>query len=211
MYDNVMRGADPELFLMDMQGNPVTSIGKIGGTKMEPRDIGGGYAVQEDNVSVEFNIPPAGSRDVFVAEIHHVLAYLEEYAKQMNLQLNIQPTAEFSEEQLSHPQAQELGCEPDFCAWTLKENPRPTVPKLLRSSGWHLHLSWKNPKMHERIAVIRAHDLFCGTASLLHDNNTLRRSIYGKAGAFRSKHYGVEWRTASKSCKACSRDIKCWD
>lgn len=199
MFENVKRGADPELFLKSSITNlPVTSIGRIGGSKDEPRPIiAEGFGLQEDNVAVEFNIPPASNKQEFIGSIHRVLDYLRQELQPQNLELVIEPTMEFTEEQLDHPQAQALGCEPDFNAWTQDMNPRPKAPPTLRSSGGHLHLSWDKPKNEERLQIIRVHDLFCGAPSLLFDTNTLRREIYGKAGAFRPKKYGAEYRTMS--------------
>jgi hypothetical protein len=198
MYLNVARGADPELFLQTQKdAQPVVSIGLIGGTKQSPRQLGHGYALQEDNVAVEFNVPIAKTADEFAASIQYVLGYLRQELEPKGLELVITPTMEFTKDQLDHPQAQELGCEPDYNAWTLAENPRPKAPETLRSAGGHLHLSWDNPTKVECVRVVKVHDLFCGTAALLHDADNKRREIYGKAGACRFKEYGVEYRTLS--------------
>ncbi len=37
-------------------------------------------------------------------------------------------------------------------------------------------------------------DLFIGITSLFLDDDNLRRSMYGKAGCFRNKSFGVEYR-----------------
>ncbi len=195
---NVLRGADPELFLRDSKTQePVTSIGLIGGTKTNPRSIGDGYAVQEDNVAVEFNIPPAKSSKEFKNSLLHVLNYLNETLNPQGLSLDISPTMDFSHEQLEHPQAQELGCEPDYNAWTRDVNPRPTAPPTLRSSGGHLHIGYDTPNVETSLELIKAHDLFCGVASIMYDGDVRRREVYGKAGAHRIKSYGVEYRTLS--------------
>ena len=195
---NVLRGADPELFLRSIADNsPVVSIGLIGGSKQIPRSIGGGFAVQEDNVAVEYNIPPADNKAKFSASIHHVLAYLKQELEPRGFKLDISATMDFAVAQLQHPQAQELGCEPDFNAWTGKVNPRPEAPETLRSSGGHIHIGYDNPNVELSREIIKVHDLFCGVASVMYDNDTRRREIYGKAGAHRIKDYGVEYRTLS--------------
>lgn len=197
-YTNVMRGADPELFLIDRNNQPVTSVGRIGGTKQDPRPIDGlGSAVQEDNVAVEFNIIPAADKETFINNIQMVLAYLEEEVKAQELALHIVPSCYFTKEQLNNPQAQHLGCDPDMNVWTLMQNPRPQAPPLLRSAGGHLHLSWSNPNAKDAVDMIKAHDLFCAAPMVKYDKDKDRRSIYGKAGAFRFKPYGVEHRTMS--------------
>lgn len=197
MITEVLRGADPELFLVDLQGNPVTSIGKVGGSKQFPRSLGNGYALQEDNVAVEFNIPPANNLKQFQASIQYTLGFLREEMKTKGLELKIVPTLEFTINDLMHPQAQELGCEPDYNAWIDEVNPRPQAPETLRSSGGHLHIGYAKPNKKTSLKLIKAHDLFCGVASVLYDSDTKRREIYGKAGAHRIKDYGVEYRTLS--------------
>lgn len=197
MLNQILRGADPELFLRDAQNKPVVSIGRIGGTKRRPRSIGNGYALQEDNVAVEFNIPPASSKEEFVKSISFVLDHLALEVAQQGLKLDISPTMEFDIVDLMHPQAMELGCEPDFNAWTGEKNPRPKAPETLRSSGGHLHIGYENPSIEVSSDIIKAHDLFCGVPSVLLDDDSRRREIYGKAGACRYKDYGVEYRTLS--------------
>ena len=57
-----MLGCDPEILLVNATGKYISSVGLIGGSKDFPRPIDGeGNAVQEDNVSVEFNTPPCKS------------------------------------------------------------------------------------------------------------------------------------------------------
>ena len=197
MIKNVLRGADPELFLVDGKGVPVPSIGLIGGTKTHPRSLGNGYALQEDNVTLEFNIPPADNSRQFQASIQYVLEFIKQELAPQDLHMSIVPTLEFSEYDLMHPQAMELGCEPDYNAWTGKMNPRPHAPPSLRSSGGHLHIGYDNPNEETSINIVKAHDLFVGVASVLYDPDVRRRELYGKAGAHRIKGYGVECRTFS--------------
>jgi hypothetical protein len=146
---------------------------------------------------VEFNIPPADTKEKFNASIQFVLEHLRQELLPQGLVLDISPTMDFDIDQLCHPQAQELGCEPDYNAWTNQVNPRPIAPDTLRSSGGHLHIGYSDVSKQTSREIIKAHDLFCGVASLMYDGDTRRRSIYGKAGACRYKKYGVEWRTPS--------------
>jgi hypothetical protein len=53
----LMVGSDMEVFLRDnLSGVPVPVCGLIGGTKEKPKEVlgGNGFAVQEDNVMLEF-------------------------------------------------------------------------------------------------------------------------------------------------------------
>jgi hypothetical protein len=200
----ILIGADPELFLKNVNGKFISSIQKFGGTKLNPKPIGENCYVQEDNVAVEFNIPPAASVTAFVASINHALFKIRERASELKLDVVIEPSAKFDKDQLKHPKAKVFGCDPDWNAWTGKQNPPPRCnDKALRSAGGHVHIgciAWMNdhPVVRQN-DIARAMDLFLGVPSLEWDNNTERRMLYGKAGAFRPKEYGIEYRTLSNA------------
>src|SRR5690606_20951516 len=61
----------------------------------------------------------------------------------------------------------------------------------------HVHVGYDNQEAINPIQLVRALDLFLGIPSVLLDNDTRRRQLYGKAGCFRKKPYGVEYRTLS--------------
>ena len=189
-------GADPELFLQNANNEYISSIGKFGGTKLMPRPLGKtkGMAVQEDNVAVEFNIPPQRTCKGFISSIQEALNLIQEEAKVLNLKLAIVPSAEFNNEQLDTPAARNFGCDPDFNVWSMQENPKPyTKNKSLRSAGGHVHIAHTK----DRIGLGRACDLFLGCPSIAFDPDQQRRLLYGKAGAVRQKEYGLEYRTLS--------------
>ncbi len=105
--------------------------------------------------------------------------------------------ASFPKEELEHPGAYNFGCDPDYSAWTLTRNPKPkAADAALRSCGGHVHVGF-DKKAIDEVKLIRAMDLFLGVPSVLMDKGDLRKQLYGKAGAFRSKDYGVEYRTLS--------------
>lgn len=207
-----VKGADPELFLKNTAGKLISSVGLIGGTKEAPMPIGRGCAVQEDNVSVEFNIPPCHSAQEFIDSIQYNLEYLREKAASMDLELTIQPSGVFDGDQLTTEAAMTFGCEPDFNAWTGgRQNPKPTAPNPnLRSAGGHIHIAV--PDGVDIIEVVKAMDLYVGCMMLEFDHDEDRRQLYGKAGAFRKKDYGVEYRTASNAWIASDDRIQwAWD
>lgn len=192
-------GADPEVFVGDTTG--VRSIiDKIGGSKLFPRElpIGEGYAVQEDNVAMEFNIPAAGSKQAFNLSIKTTLDFLGEMIQDMHgLQIVKDSAVSFPDAELQDERAHVFGCEPDFNAWTLDRNPRPdATDKNLRSCGGHVHVGAKLDKK-QKYELIRWMDLYLGVPSVLMDRGELRKQLYGKAGAYRDKKYGVEYRTLS--------------
>jgi hypothetical protein len=199
-------GCDPELFLIDVTGKLRASCGLIGGSKRDPMPInalGDGYAVQEDNVAIEFNIPPASNAEEFVSSIKKTVDYLSKSVKNMHgFTIDTRSAAYFPMEELVSPAALEFGCDPDFNAWTLRRNPRPKASDAtLRSCGGHVHVGYSSKDI-DPIRLIRSMDLFLGVPSVLMDKGELRKKLYGKAGAFRQKIYsngeqGVEYRTLS--------------
>ena len=65
-------GTDPEVFLQDNAGNPISAIGYINADKWNPMqipDMPEGYTLQEDNVSLEYGVPPSASADEFVQHL----------------------------------------------------------------------------------------------------------------------------------------------
>ena len=200
-------GTDTEVFLQTRAGKPVPVIGLIGGTKEKPRSVlgGKGYAIQEDNVMAEFNIPPAVTARAFSASIDKILARLTEEVGKHDLEINIAAACHFDPKQLEHPQAQHIGCEPDFCVWTRSINEfdesKRDLLQTMRSSGGHVHVGFTDnggaPTIDSQELVVMFLDLFLGVPSVVLDKDHDRRKLYGKAGAFRPKPYGVEYRVLS--------------
>lgn len=189
-------GADPEFFLKKKYGGYASAVGLIGGSKWEPKKIDeDGHAILEDNVAVEFNIKPASTFDEFKASIHKVLNHLKGILPEY--EFSKESAISFPKEELNTPQAQEFGCEPDFDAWRNTVNMKPHAEdENLRSAGGHIHVG-SDIARDQPLLVIRAMDLFLGVDSTRLDSGTLRRELYGKAGCFRPKPYGAEYRTLS--------------
>jgi Phage phiEco32-like COOH.NH2 ligase-type 2 len=188
-------GTDPEVFLQNQNGKLISSIGFINADKWHPHQIPNmtkGFTLQEDNVSLEYGIPPASSKEEYASYIKAVMDRSLDYIK--GLSFSKLSCSVFDEDQMNHPRAHIFGCEPDFNAWTSKANssPKPTHP-YMRSAGGHIHVETGLCSQD----VVKAMDLFLGVPSVLLDDGTERRSMYGKAGAYRVKPYGVEYRTLS--------------
>jgi len=187
-------GADPEVFLLKNK-KLISCVGLVQGTKDNPTQIPflpNGFTVQQDNVALEFGIPPAASKEEFVAYIHQV-----QQAGKKILGLSFSPSSceVFPEDQMQTAEAHTFGCEPDYNAWTGEINPTPQPPHpFMRSAGGHVHVETKlSPN-----EVGKAMDLFLGLPSLFLDKKgSARRAFYGKAGAIRYKPYGLEYRTLS--------------
>lgn len=192
-------GHDGEVFLKGSNGNYVSAIGKIGGSKKDPLPIPHlpkGYALQEDNVAVEFNIPPAISSADFVSSISAALGEIKRRAFDMKLSVAINASAEFPMEELGCPEAWMMGCDPDYDAWSGKMNPPPEVGhSTLRSCGGHVHIG--NIRDMPPFLLARACDVFLGVPLSIYDMDVRRQKLYGRPGAFRATPYGMEYRTLS--------------
>lgn len=188
-------GCDPETFLQNREGKHISVIGLVGADKWNPLQIKGlkkGFTLQEDNVALEFGIPPASSADEFVKNIQLVMKH--GLKKCDGLSFSRLSCTVFPKDQMQHPNAYVFGCEPDYNAWTGNENPKPQPPHaFMRSAGGHIHVETKK----DPIDVVKAMDLFLAVPSTLMDQGEQRKQLYGKAGAFRPKPYGVEYRTLS--------------
>lgn len=192
-------GSDPELFLKK-SGAFLSAFGLFKGTKQEPEKVNYG-AVQVDGMALEFNTDPASTPDEFINNISAVLQQIRERLEpdvQFDDKCSVHFDSEFFYEQPL--EAREMGCDPDMNAYTLSYNPTPDEDSLMRTAGGHVHIGWgDNLERHGKkcAEVARACDLLLGVPSVLLDPDKERRELYGKAGAFRIKPYGVEYRTLS--------------
>lgn len=199
-------GCDPELFLKK-DGKFVSAYGLIKGTKEEPLKVDGG-AVQVDGMALEFNIDPASTAEEFSTNINNVIAQLRAMVPP-EYEFVFSPVAEFGTNYIKEqPElASRLGCEPDFNAWKGgKANPVPDASKSFRTASGHIHIGWtENQDINDPehidacCMMVKQLDAILGISSLLWDKDKTRRELYGKAGAFRPKSYGVEYRVLSNA------------
>lgn len=203
MSQQFMIGADPEVFVRK-NGKPISAFGLIEGTKKAPCKTDYG-ARQVDGMALEFNINPSDSGDFDTFNLNIVKA-LQDLRETSGANLYIEPVQEFDPAFLeAQPEeAKELGCDPDFNAYTLEENPRPDGDRPFRTGAGHIHVGWgadipvENEEHVEICAgFIKMLDATVGMFMTLIDRDPRRRELYGKAGAFRPKPYGVEYRTPS--------------
>lgn len=203
-------GCDPEVFVT-RNGKPVSAFGLVKGDKKTPQKVDRG-AVQVDGMALEFNTDPlrigvAGGEE-FSRQVLAVKDTLTRMVKDVDPTLSLSDisTADFDKEYLdSQPdEAKELGCDPDYNAYTKTLNNAPDGSVLFRSAGGHVHVGWgadipvDNPDHIEICAnLVKVLDVFLGIPSLLLDGDVRRRQLYGQAGAMRPKPYGVEYRTLS--------------
>ena len=205
-------GFDPEVFVTE-KGKGVSAHGMINGTKESPfpTEVG---AVQVDGMALEFNTTPvpvgnfeAMNRNL-VKTMDDMKKLLLKHGEETGRKLNIKPVPvmEFTEEYLANQpdEAKELGCDPDYNAYTLEPNPRPDGERNFRTGAGHIHIGWgadipQDHPDHIKICAdfVKQLDRTVGIFMTAIETDGRRRELYGKAGAFRPKSYGVEYRTPS--------------
>jgi hypothetical protein len=207
----VLVGADPELFMKNpntgefISAHDIEHGPRIPGTKWEPYKVPLG-AVQIDGTALEFNIDPAENVEQFVDNIQAVRKTLERMVPGYNVVA--EPVARFDANYFKFEvpsSARELGCNPDYNGWTQDVNPPPDPDgEPFRTASGHLHVGWtKDADVEDKehflfcCKVARQLDYYLGMQSLLWDPDGTRRKLYGKAGAFRPKSYGMEYRVLS--------------
>lgn len=206
VFEGFKVGADPELFVANEEGVFVCPEEFLPGTKEEPYVVPGG-AVQVDGFAAEFNINPSESFEEFDNNIEEVLGGLRSFLPS-GYTLHALPSMEFSKEVYDRTSdfAKQLGCSPDFNAWTGQPNPPPNVDRTpyLRTAAGHLHIGWTQEATPDDIQhisncrdLVKQLDWYLGGWSISQDSDPIRRNLYGKAGACRYKPYGVEYRVLS--------------
>lgn len=205
-------GSDPE-FMLTKGGKYYSAIGIIKG------DIGNrisqnGHQFYWDNVLAECAIKPGASREAVVANFRECFKLYAELVDPY--ELVAQASQDYPDsEMLVRPfnakekklESREAGCAPDLCAYTLKKKkpPKSIIKNTnLRTGGGHVHLGATEgilpEESYEQLFIVYLLDLFIGIPSLFIDHDPTsarRREVYGQAGRYRVKDYGLEYRSLS--------------
>lgn len=221
--EGFMFGCDPECFILNMKtGKHVSAEGIIPGTKIAPHKVKHG-AVQVDGMAAEFNTDPTDNFKEWNRNIQAVINQLEKMLPDGHV-LDFVPSVVFDQEVFDNApdKAKELGCSPDFNAWSGEVNPPPAMHDnpCLRTAAGHLHISWPggpfdltDPQhlMNCR-DLVKQLDWYLGGWSVREDTDPTRRLLYGRAGACRYKSYGVEYRVLSNFwCTSREKRLAVWN
>lgn len=193
----VTLGSDPEIFICNAE-EIVSAEGLTGGTKHDPVPISEeGHMIQEDGIALEYNIPACATVDEFIHHHEFVQDYLRVLIEAHGYEFNKARSAEINPIYLQTEQAQTFGCEPDYNVYTKSENEAPESGKNLRCVGGHIHIGYPDPDQEVTEKIVMMFDMYATLPALFKDNDTRRRELYGKAGSFRFKIFGVECRALS--------------
>jgi hypothetical protein len=213
---NITVGADPEFFVRRKQ-HWISGHTFPVGTKKEPKPMLMG-AVQADGIALEINVKPSKTKAEFIANVRGAFGELDRLVKGVDkdAELVAAPSIFFGHQKLSKlpEEAADLGCEPDFNAYEGEINPRPNKQSPIRTGAGHIHVGWTttaNPKSRQHIeecaSLVKELDYYLGLPSLIWDTDTRRRTLYGQAGSFRPKPYGVEYRVLSNKWTETAKHV----
>lgn len=198
-------GSDFE-YMVERNGSLFNIEGIIGGTKKKPVYLDeNGTNIQEDNVLAEGATSVCYNKQQWMDAVRGVARILHDTMSQHNLKIVTTCSASYPTDQLKSKQARTFGCESSFNAYTEMESDSVDASTSLRVAGGHVHLGIgdyaNNPQM--LLDIAKAMDAFVAVPLMLagstsqRDMEYERRTMYGKAGEFRIKPYGIEYRTLS--------------
>lgn len=166
------------------------------------------YLVERDVVNLEFTHDKPytlNEGSVMYQDLFEVITDAD--AKLSNYGYSLS-TASFTEHSLAILKSREnkimkymeRGCQPDFNAWmngeenTINDEVRRSA---MFGSGFHIHIGGiEDLPLHDKLNIVKLLDWYVGVYSLEVDSDRKRRVLtgYGKAGSFRFKPYGLEYR-----------------
>ena len=211
-------GMDPELFMTH------PDIGIVGSEEVLAEHDGNYHAYTDynnearfvqDGVQLEFHTEHADTcRARLSNAIGQSLRTLRNDARRNGASIDFTTTMKVSKDTLMRlsPESRELGCLPSRNAYG-EVSPVPTdgMKYRWRSAGGHIHLDLRTSTTNRGRAegyrnrediesLVRLLDLFVGIPSVLlarGKGELKRREAYGRAGEYRVKRYGIEYRTLS--------------
>lgn len=198
-------GCDPELFIKDSKtGKIISGEGIIPGNKKKPHKVRKG-AVQLDGVACEFNIEPASNENEWNSNIQTVLLQCHDFLPKGH-EFAYLPSVVFEKKYFEGLSAEtkELGCDPDYSAYSGDRNPVPNDPGCMRTASGHVHIGFTEGQdlmdpshFWDCSMLTKRCDKYFSNFFHLWDTDNKRRQMYGMEGSFRPKSYGVEYRVPS--------------
>ncbi len=217
---NIFFGADPEFFFKNKDG--VVGAEKIipeGGIEyplasdkvpqQEGAMFGEDHKIIIDGVQAEMNIRATHCRQYLANEIALCMHQLKKILPKGHT-IDLSPLVEVSEQEFDSISNTHkgFGCNPSYNQYTGGQSQITVDPFIVRErpAGGHIHLGGYRGDM-EQIEVLQdvdimvpVLDIVLGNTAVLVDTNPLnarRRENYGRAGEYRLKPYGIEYRTVS--------------
>jgi len=208
-------GADPEFFIINKAtAEPYSPLLFTSGTKEHPQNLGFGFGVMSDNLTIEGNMPYVRTEEDFIKNVKHLKIQIQRLLDTYQCILLCEGELMFPPAMAETSQGQEFGCSSIYYAWDSFydvfsndcENFIRRSPKLddsnLRTAGFHIHIGYKvsKPLFTKNtydVIIARLFDFFVTLPAINMHYEPFRLANYGFPGNFRSKSYGVECRTLS--------------
>lgn len=201
IIDNITVGADPEVLIQhEKTGEYIPAFLITPGDKYNPVDMGGGYQILADNVTLEGNIPPSSSKEGYIMNMTKLIDIFSTTIKANNKDLKIvfADSATFADDKLEFEEAKIFGCMPFKIAYHAGEHVAPDLStQNKRAVGGHIHCGYNSVFDKEALNPLLAiaFDLFLTIPSRITNFDEFRNKYYGNLGAYRDKDYGVEFRS----------------
>lgn len=200
-------GADPEFFFRDRTTGDI-----VGSEKIIPREteVETDGTLIRDGVAAEINPDSAQCREVLWAEICSIMLCASEYADDKNAKISFDTTVTLTEAEFDSlsPVSKQFGCVPSSNAYGVQPIPEGASSLRQRSAGGHIHIGYKGILDTQNMVaeqtdinkIVKVLDIVAGNTCVMFDQfygSDLRRINYGRAGEYREKSYGLEYRTLS--------------
>ena len=190
-YGKVKFGADPEVFIV--KNKKVVPSEKV----VNPYSLD----VVKDGFQAELHPPPSGCRQLFSDNMNYCLGELRSIlgrGMKVSSKVSVKVTKDVFD--TASPQTREFGCTPSHNPYEITELGDGQTERQ-RSAGGHIHLGYeeKFPDIN-KVKLVKVLDIVCGNTAVLIDRdkgNAVRRQMYGRAGEYREKKYGIEYRVPS--------------
>jgi hypothetical protein len=171
-----------------------------------------------DGMQAEVNTDAYTCKAYLIDELVYFFRKLNKVAESANGRILVEPAVQIDEEILNaahDPMSRMFGCEPHL---SVELGGFPEIIDIdasshfIRYAGGHIHLGITSPTNNlnrqlndslltgeGRIRVVKMLDIVLSNTFVLieREPDRIRRAIYGKAGTYREKPYGVEYRTPS--------------
>jgi hypothetical protein len=185
-------GSDPELFLLK-NGEVVPSTIALRNEKIE--------MVAEDGFQVELHPYNNSCRESAGRNIGMAIQGLHNLATRKGYELSFNLAHTISDDVWKHTptETKRFGCSPTESAHNDKSKRATGLRERFRAGGGHIHIG--SPIAKEgREELVKVLDVVVGNTLVLIDRdpaNIERRKNYGRAGEYRPKKYGLEYRVPS--------------
>lgn len=189
-------GTDPE-FMLEKDGKIYSAIPIL--NKKKKINYSSFY---HDNVLAECTIKPSSNKEEF---LNNIKESLYNFSKLVHPYKLISKSAHYYDKsELFSEKSFEISCDAEKCVYDLKvihQDEQILRSTNLRTAGGHIHIGDKILKdKYKALSCVKMMDLFVGFTSIYLDKNkdaVVRKKLFGKAGRFRDKNYGIEYRSIS--------------